>query len=105
MPMNADAMLDSSDDFNSTWPACIAAKTADLQGADQGWRYLRRLRKAWCLQGRGIHRKNGQATVANETGLDTEALARALECGSAHDAFQTDSATCPTLGLAASPRS
>jgi len=26
MPMNADAMLESSDDFNSTWPACIAAK-------------------------------------------------------------------------------
>src|SRR5207244_2510746 len=43
MPMAADAMIDSSDDFDSTWPACIAAKAADLQGADQarhvdGWR-------------------------------------------------------------------
>src|SRR5213594_2974938 len=64
MPMNADAMLDSSDDFNSTWPACIAAKAADLQGPDQGWRYLRRLRQAWCLEGRGIHSKDVQTEVA-----------------------------------------
>src|SRR5947208_2351041 len=81
MPMAADAMVDSSDDFNSTWPACIAAKAADLQGADPGWRYLRRLREAWCLEGRGIHRKDVEADVAKETGLDVDAFVRALDDG------------------------
>ena len=103
MPMAADAMIDSSDDFDSTWPACIAAKAADLQGADQGWRYLRRLREAWCLQGRGIHRKDVQATVAKETGLDVEAFARALEDGSANDAFRRDRDECQALGISGFP--
>ena len=103
MPMAADAMIDSSDDFDSTWPACIAAKAADLQGADQGWRYLRRLREAWCLEGRGIHRKDVQATVAKETGLDVEAFVRALEDGSASDAFQRDRDECQALGISGFP--
>src|SRR5712691_12092194 len=103
MPMAADAMIDSSDDFDSTWPACIAAKAADLQGADQGWRYLRRLREAWCLEGRGIHRKDVQATVAKETGLDVDAFARALEDGSASDAFQRDRDECQALGISGFP--
>ncbi len=103
MPMAADAMIDSSDDFDSTWPACIAAKAADLQGADQGWRYLRRLREAWCLEGQGIHRKDVQATVAKETGLDVEAFVRALEDGSANDAFQRDRDECQALGISGFP--
>lgn len=103
MPMAADAMIDSSDDFDSTWPACIAAKAADLQGAGQGWRYLRRLRDAWCLEGRGIHRKDVQATVAKETGLDVEAFVRALEDGSASDAFQRDRDECQALGISGFP--
>src|SRR5437867_4392355 len=70
MPMNADAMLDSSDDFNSTWPACIAAKAADLQGPGQGWRYLRRLRQAWCLEGRGS--SPGGRTHQSERGDSAE---------------------------------
>ncbi|TLZ87686.1 MAG: DsbA family protein [Methanobacteriota archaeon] len=103
MPMAADAMIDSSDDFDSTWPACIAAKAADLQGADQGWRYLRRLREAWCLEGWAIHRKDVQATVAKETGLDVDAFVRALEDGSANDAFQRDRDECQALGISGFP--
>src|SRR5439155_1012910 len=103
MPMAADAMVDSSDDFNSTWPACIAAKAADLQGADPGWRYLRRLREAWCLEGRGIHRKDVQADVAKETGLDVDAFVRALDDGSANEAFQRDRDECQALGISGFP--
>jgi len=103
MPMAADAMVDSSDDFNSTWPACIAAKAADLQGADPGWRYLRRLREAWCLEGRGIHRKDVEADVAKETGLDVDAFVRALDDGSANEAFQRDRDECQALGISGFP--
>lgn len=103
MPMAADAMTDSSDDFNSTWPACIAAKAADLQGRDQGWRYLRHLREAWCLEGRGIHRRDVQTDVAKETGLDVDAFVQALDDGTANDAFQRDRDECQTLGISGFP--
>jgi len=103
MPMAADAMTDSSDDFNSTWPACIAAKAADLQGPHQGWRYLRRLREAWCLEGRGIHRKDVQTEVAQEAGLDVDAFVRALDDGSANEAFQRDRDECQALGISGFP--
>jgi len=103
MPMNADAMLESSDDFNSTWPACIAAKAADLQGPRNGWRYLRRLREAWCLEGRGIHQKEVQADVAKESGLDLEAFVQALDDGSANEAFQRDRDECQALGISGFP--
>ncbi len=103
MPMNADAMIDSSDDFNSTWPACIAAKAADLQGSNQGWRYLRHLRQAWCLEGRGIHRKDVQTEVAKEAGLDVDAFVRALEDGSANEAFQRDRDESQALGISGFP--
>ena len=103
MPMNADAMLDSSDDFNSTWPACIAAKAADLQGPDQGWRYLRRLREAWCLEGRGIHSRAVQAEVAKESNLQVDAFVQALDDGTANEAFQRDRDECQTLGISGFP--
>src|SRR3989441_990859 len=103
MPMNADAMLDSSDDFNWTWPACIAAKAADLQGPDQGCRYLRRLREAWCLEGRGIHSRAVQVEVAKESALNLDAFVQALDDGSASDAFQRDRDECQTLGISGFP--
>src|SRR5256886_1321880 len=103
MPMNADAMLDSSDDFNSTWPACIAAKAADIQGPDQGWRYLRRLREAWCLERRGIHLSAVQAEVAKESNLQVDAFVQALDDGSANEAVQRDRDECQTLGISGFP--
>src|SRR5439155_7653582 len=62
MPMAADAMVDSSDDFNSTWPACIAAKAADLQGADPGWRYLRRCGRRGASRGGAFTAKTSKRT-------------------------------------------
>lgn len=94
MPMAADRMVESVDDFRSTWPACVAAKAAGLQGPEAGSRYLRALREAWCLDGRGIHRVDVQAEIAREIGLDADAFARALEDGSAEEAFREDRKEC-----------
>ena len=94
MPMNVERMTSSVDDFSSTWPACIAAKAADLQGRSTGRRYLRRLREAWCLDGRGIHRRDVQEAVAAETGLDVDAFRLALDDGSAGAAFRWDREAC-----------
>src|SRR5438046_2737877 len=82
MPMDSDRMIDQVDDFNSTWPACVAAKAASLQGAHEGWRYLRALREAWCLDARPIHRESVQTEVAGDLGVtddDAELVLEELE--------------------------
>jgi hypothetical protein len=90
MPMDSAGMVDSSDDFNSTWPACIAAKAAALQGKEADRRYLRALREAWCLDGRAIHQVDVQTEVAREVGLDVNRFTASLEDESALDAFRRD---------------
>lgn len=103
MPMDAARMVETVDDFNSTWPACIAAKAADLQGREIGRRYLRRLREGWAVEGRGIHRRAVQEELASEAGLDVEALRKALEDGSAERAFRKDREECEELGITGFP--
>jgi putative protein-disulfide isomerase len=103
MPMDSDRMIQAVDDFNSTWPACIAAKAADLQGPEAGRRYLRALREAWCLDARAIHRVGVQTDVAREAGLNLDAFANALEDGSADRAFQEDRSECARLQVTGFP--
>src|SRR5438046_6560595 len=97
MPMDSKRMIKGVDDFNSTWPACIAAKAASLQGARADRQYLRALREAWCLDARPIHRLEVQTDVARETGLDVEAFSKALEEGSEEQALQRDSEECERI--------
>ncbi|HEX9341034.1 MAG TPA: DsbA family protein [Thermoplasmata archaeon] len=94
MPMNSQRMIENVDDFDSTWPACIAVKAAELQGRDAAARYLRALREAWCLDGRPIHRRGVQIEVASESGLDPDAFETALEDGRAENAFRNDREEC-----------
>jgi len=94
MPMNAAAIAENADDFNSTWPACIAAKAAEQQGKEAARRYLRGLREAFLLEGRAIHRREVQLLIASERGLDLAEIARALDDGSAKRAFEEDLAEC-----------
>ena len=103
MPMDAERMMSAVDDFSSTWPACIAAKAAELQGRDLGRRYLRALREAWCLDGRGIHRTAVQTEVAKEAGLDVDAFTKVLEDGSAERAFRADREECERLEVTGFP--
>ncbi len=103
MPMDGQKMVEGVDDFNSTWPACLAAKAAELQGRDPGRRYLRRLREAWALEGRGIHRRSVQDAVAAEAGLDVLAFAAAFEDGSAERAFRKDREECTDLAVTGFP--
>ena len=103
MPMDASRMVETVDDFSSTWPACIAAKAGELQGQEAGWRYLRRLREAWMVEGQGIHRRGVQAELASESGLDADAFLQALEDGSAEEAFAKDRERCAPLGITGFP--
>ncbi len=103
MPMDALRMAESVEDFDSTWPACIAVKAAGLQGAEAGRTYLRRLREAWIVEGRGIHRTSVQTEVARETGLDVDAFTRALDDGSAERAFDADLEMARSLDVTGFP--
>ena len=103
MPMDSARMIRTVDDFNSTWPACTAAKAASLQGPLADRRYLRALREAWCLDARPIHRVEVQTEVAREVGLDVEAFTKALEDGSAGQAFQRDREECERLEVRGFP--
>jgi hypothetical protein len=96
-------MIEAVDDFNSTWPACIAAKAASLQGEPAGRRYLRALREAWCLDGRPIHRVKVQTEVAKESGLDLAEFSKSLEDGRAEQAFQKDREDCEALEVRGFP--
>jgi predicted DsbA family dithiol-disulfide isomerase len=90
MPTDAERMLDATDDFVSTYPACLAAKAAELQGPSPGKRYLRRLREAFNAEGRPIHHVDVQEAVAREAGIDAAAFSAALQDGRAERAFQAD---------------
>jgi predicted DsbA family dithiol-disulfide isomerase len=94
MPMASERMTAGVDDFSSTWPACLAAKAADLQGPETGRRYLRALREAWCLDGQPIHRRSVQEAIAAEAGLDVDAFRLALDDGSADAEFRLDRRAC-----------
>jgi len=103
MPMESRRMVEGVEDFNSTWPACMAVKAADLQGDAAGRRYLRALREAWCLDARAIHRVDVQTEVARETHLDVAAFAKALEDGTAEGAFRMDREECERLEVRGFP--
>jgi putative protein-disulfide isomerase len=103
MPMNPVAMMDTIDDFRSTWPACEAVKAAELQGVPPGRRFLRRMREAALLDGRAIHRADVQQQVASEAGLHVGKFVRALEDGSAQRAFEADLEECRARGVTGFP--
>ncbi len=103
MPIDADRMMAGLDDMESTWPACIAVKAAEMQGTAVGRRYLRALREAVYLDGRSIHRRSVQTEIASEIGLDPERFAGALEDGSAERAFRRDRERCVTAGAMGFP--
>src|SRR5256886_16956778 len=70
MPMDSKRMIKGADDLNSTWPGCIAAKAAALQGARPDRQYLRAPREASRLATRPSCRVAGHTDVGGEAGLD-----------------------------------
>jgi predicted DsbA family dithiol-disulfide isomerase len=103
MPSNSERMMGGLDDFNSTWPACIAVKAAEFQGRDVGKVYLRRLREAAIVEGRRIHARDVQVEIAGEVGLDARRFGTALDDASAAKAFHQDLDECRKLGISGFP--
>ena len=64
MPMNT--LLWMQDPPASSYPACIAVKSASLQSTAAGERYLRLLREALMLHGKNIAKENVLIEIAND---------------------------------------
>lgn len=94
MPMDPRVWHDDPPD--SSWPACRAFKTAELQSAFAGDLYLRRMRRAFMVEGRNIARREILLELAEDCGLerpeyfDAERFAAALDGAEASAAFRQD---------------
>ncbi|WP_256009966.1 DsbA family protein [Desertivirga xinjiangensis] len=80
---------------SSSYPACIAVKTAGLQSAAAAERYLYLIRKAVMAEGRNIARPEVLAEVAEQLSelypdFDASLFKRQYNCQEARDAFRND---------------
>ncbi len=103
-PIDERIMLDIADPHFSTWPACLAVKAAELQGAAVGERYLRRLRRAALTERIQVQREDAQLALARDVrGLDLAAFRADLGGPRAAAAFRDDLATCRSYGVSGFP--
>jgi predicted DsbA family dithiol-disulfide isomerase len=85
-----DERLWVEDPPESSYPACVAFKAAELQGADAAERYLRRLREAAMCERRNPARRDVVLALAGEAGLDSVRFERDLDDAPALEAFRED---------------
>lgn len=95
----------------SSYPACLAFKAAELQGADRAERYLRRLREAVMLERRNIARQDVLLALAAEASaadrewvaLDAARFTGDLDGAAALEAFREDVKTAHYRGIGRFP--
>ena len=75
---------------NSTWPAGIAVKAAQMQGEDVGERFYRRLMEGNLLESKNGSEEEAYLKTARKVGLDTDLLTRDIKSGKAREAFSND---------------
>ena len=94
MPVDIRQFTEYYKEFNSTWPANIAVKAAELQDRNLAWKYLRRLREAAAAEAIPIHRLEEQLRLAEECGLDVFKMKKDIESGRAYEEFMKDIREC-----------
>ena len=88
--MPIDPAMWLHDPPESTWPANIAYKAAQIQDGALADRYLRRVREAALLEGRNVGQYPVLLDLAAEMGLSVGAMERDIEGGQAKEAFFAD---------------
>lgn len=90
-PIDGTFMRENTDPHWGTWPACIAASSAALQGESIGEAFLRRLRRAAQAEGRNASDPQVYEPIAEATpGLDMDRFKGAIADGTAERAFMED---------------
>ncbi len=103
MPVDEQVFYDFKDEFKSTYPASIAFKAAEFQDKGLAKRFLRRLREGAAAERVPINRREVQAELAEELGLDVGRLVRDIESGEARDAFLADVREARSRGISGFP--
>jgi putative protein-disulfide isomerase len=88
--MPLDPRVWDSDGVRSTYPACIAFKAAEEQGADAAGRYLRILREGFMCHGRKLDGSEALVSEARRAGLDLQRFRIDLESNAILEAFGND---------------
>ncbi|HWU87163.1 MAG TPA: DsbA family protein [Kofleriaceae bacterium] len=88
MPLDADFIVKSS--AQSSWPACVAVKAAELQNKELAAKFFRRIMEATQLRSVNVSEEDVYLAVAKEIGLDLEQLRKDISSGNAVDLFDKD---------------
>jgi hypothetical protein len=88
MPLDETIWIEDAP--GSSYPAGIAFKAAELQGAEAAEAYLRGLREAAMVERRNIARRETLRDVAARAGLDIARFEADLQSPAAVDAFRED---------------
>ncbi len=98
------SFLDEVDPEFSTWPACIHVKAAQVQAADLGDRYLRRLRRAAMTECRQpSDPRAAEKMVADVEGLEVTQWKTDVVDGTALSAFLEDRRLCQEYNVTGFP--
>lgn len=100
MPLTGKVWLD--DPLESSFPACVAFKAAQLQGAAQAEKFLRLLRESVLLEAKNIAKQDVLLEVAVMADLDVEKF-KADYNGKAKELFDEDLQLARQLGVAGFP--
>jgi putative protein-disulfide isomerase len=105
--MPLDDQLWQSDPPASSYPACIAVKAAERQGATAIEAYLRRLREAVMMERRNIARRDILLAVAQEAAaaglLDLDHFCDDLDAAEPTDSFRQDLRDAAYYGIGRFP--
>ncbi len=88
--MNVDPESYLKSGVQSTWPACVAVKAAQLQGEEIGERFYRKLMEANLLESRNGSHETTYLSLAKQVGLDEAQLKRDISSGKARELFEKD---------------
>ena len=88
MSLDRDFVMKSA--AQSSWPACVAVKAAELQDKARAARFFRKLMEAIQLRAANVSEEHVYLAAAQEVGLDPAQLRDDISSGRAAKLFETD---------------
>lgn len=101
--MPVDAAIWWEDPPQSTYPASIATKAAEIQDQHLGLRYLRRVREVTATERRNVAKQRVLIDIAADVGVDIDAFQAAIDGGAARREFERDLRTTRERGVRGFP--
>jgi putative protein-disulfide isomerase len=100
MPIDGDVWL--KDPLASSYPACMAYKSAELQGQQKAEKFLRRIKEMVMMEGKNIAKTEHLTKAAQDAGMDTDLFLSDLK-NKAPQLFQADLELAAKYGVRGFP--